>query len=839
MDRLNTSTSFDSSGRRAALLRRPVAFLFVLLSCPVATCQDELRPSYGQAASPAGIGRYEPGTWGVVAVQLANPADTSVEVLPVLSFQEDSNVQFGRKVWIPPRARRMTWYPVRTPKEAPLKNRPWQVHSLLFDPNSESDAPIPARGGEMQIENILPMGRGRALTALIVDDENEDAVRELIWGVRLTRNYRKTYSTLDVRRLPPTVDSLDGLDQLVVASDQVFADTAACTAIREWVHRGGNLWVMLDLVNPDLISRLAGDACQVSVVDSVGRTRLQFYSHDTRGRQPSGDERRFDHPVEMVRAVFSGFRSSHTVDDWPAAAWTDVGRGNLLVTTVGSRAWLRPKTPLDQLPEIGGESNGSVLFVATEPLQQVAFEFLAEQESAPLEPGDFEQVVSEQIGYRIVSRGNVGAFLGVFCAGLSLVGGFLWLRGRLEHLGWLGPLAVAVTSVLLLGVGRASRESVPKTVVVTQFAETSPFTDEIQVTGLAATYSAEKSTDPLGADNGGLLTPILDDHRGTVLRMISTDREKWQLHNLVVPAGQQLVPFSNSYRLEAPVAATATFGPAGVSGVIAAGPFEDIADAVLALPSTKNMALQLADGGQFTSNVNEVLAPGQFLSGGVLSDEQCRRRDIFQMMFTVDPDQRPYPTRPTLLVWAEPLDLGLHILEGVEQTGSALVSIPLQLTPPPPETQVVIPAPFMEYRAVGAETSTTYDYRKRQWSGPFPKGLDTVLQFQLPQVVLPIRLQSATLTVDIKAPARELQITGLVDGEFVVLESRNSPLGLLEFSINREDVLELNGDGELTLGINVGDARDDENSQLLDPSQAQTWKIEELQLQVTGVTLAH
>ncbi|MCA9156672.1 MAG: hypothetical protein KDA72_00015 [Planctomycetales bacterium] len=816
---------------------RAVVILFLALLCSEAGAEDDRRPYYAQAGGPAGLGTYEPGKWGAAAVQLVNPTKVPAEVLSLLNFRGNSNIQFGRRVWIPPRARRLTWFPIRAPESAPARKNVWEVQSFLFDVTTQSETPIPAAFGQMQIENILPLSRGPALTGLIVDDEHEDAMRELIWAVRLARNYRKTVSVMNVQRLPPTVECLDGLDQLVIATDQVFADTAACIAIREWLHRGGQLWILLDRVEPELVSRLTGDAFQVSVVDRIDLTRLQFHSHDAQGQRPSGEERKFDHPIEMVRAVFTGFRASHTVDGWPAAAWTKVGRGNLLVTTVGSRAWLRGWAAGEHAPAKVGDAHEGVFLVATEPLQEVAFELLTEAEPPPLTPGDFEESVSEQIGYRIASRGKVGALLGAFSIGLVVIGMFLARRDSLEHLGWLGSVAVVLTSVSLLAVGRASREAVPRAVAVTQFVETSSFTDEFQVTGLAAAYSPDKSFESLVGSRGGRLTPELDVHGGTVLRMISTDRDKWELHNLVLPAGQQLVPFSNSYHVSHPVTATATFGPNGLYGQISVGPFEQSSDAILALPSGHNMAVNLSDKGHFTSGMNDVLVSGQFLSESLLSDEQRRRMEIYHLLFRRH-DDRSYPEKPTLLMWARPLDLGFRILEGVEQTGSALVSIPLDFTSPAPGTPVVIPAPLVSYRAVGAETSFAYDNRRRKWSGPFNKGLDTVLRFRIPQQVLPIQLDSVTLTIDIKAPSRELQILGLLNGEFTILDSRRSPLGKLGFEIDRADVLQVNSDGDLTLGINVGDARDGESNRLLDPSEAQTWTIEDLQLELTGKTVA-
>jgi hypothetical protein len=136
------------------------------------------------------------------------------------------------------------------------------------------------------------------------------------------------------------------------------------------------------------------------------------------------------------------------------------------------------------------------------------------------------------------------------------------------------------------------------------------------------------------------------------------------------------------------------------------------------------------------------------------------------------------------------------------------------------------------------ETALAYDNRRGKWSGPFDKGLNTVLRFQIPQQVLPIQLDNIKLTIDIKAPSRELQIQGLFNDDFVLLDSRKNPIGRLEFTIDRQDIMQVTSEGELMLGIHVGDARDGESNRLLDPSEAQTWTIDDLQLELTGNTVA-
>lgn len=792
-------------------------------------------PYYNSPAGASGVQRYDPRTWGVVEVQLANPGRQSKELLSVMAFRDHADRQFGKRTWVPANARRTTWFPVLTPAVPPAEGKSWSVQSFLFEGDSQETA-ILARTGEMQMDSYLLLGRGLPLTGLIADPDDMDELTHLLWAARLSRNLPKSVVWLEWERLPPTVESLDGLDQLLVASNQVLSHPATCAAIRNWLHRGGRLWLYLNAVDPDTIGALVGDALQISVVDRVQRDRLQVSSHELRTKQPSGPELQLDHPVELLRVMFSQAQPSHTVDDWPVAAWTTVGRGALLVTTLSAPAWLRARTPSDQLPNTPDDRNDHVQYLATEPLLEVASQFFIERNPPAIAPHALQDNAAEQIGYSIVGRPRVAAVLGVFCAGFALVGIVLARRRMLEQLGWIGPLAAVIASAVLLSIGHASREAVPRTVVMLQTAEVSPFSEEIQVSGLATTYSADKSADLRAASAGGVFWPELGERDGQVLRMISTDRHRWELRNLTMPAGQQSFPLTHSYQPTEPVRAVCTFGADGLEGTIIPGPFEGLADAVLAMPSTRNLAVELRDGGRFAVAADAVLAPGEFLTGPLLTDEQRRRSRILELLSEPQHGTEAYPAQPTLLLWAKPLDLGFQILSGAQHTGSTLVSLPLRLVPPAPGTAIQISGPFVRYRPVGAAQSVTFDERRRRWVGPLPTGVETTLQFQLPSEVLPIRVTSATLTISIRALSRELQIIGFAEDQPVLLESSRSPLGTVEFPIDREDVLRVNDAGELMLGINVSDIHDDEGNRVLDPSDAQQWRIDDVQLSISGMT---
>ena len=54
-----------------------------------------------------------------------------------------------------------------------------------------------------------------------------------------------------------------------------------------------------------------------------------------------------EEPVDFLRVVVDGADVRYTVDGWPAAVWLRAGRGQVLVTTLAARGWVRPRTTRD------------------------------------------------------------------------------------------------------------------------------------------------------------------------------------------------------------------------------------------------------------------------------------------------------------------------------------------------------------------------------------------------------------------------------------------------------------------------------------------------------------
>jgi hypothetical protein len=775
-----------------------------------------------------GVNTFRPQRWGVVGVTVANPSDRPAEVLSSHYFGDQSDRQFARQLWIPARAKRAAWHPVLPPANSP-RGMSLPVKSLLIDRSHEREVVIGDRGDTLTHDGLLPTQPDTSpVTGLIADPDDAHAART-VQVARVALTLPPRVARLDGDSLPPTTESLQALDQLVVASDRPAADPAGCRAIRGWLHGGGRLWVRLDRVAPGTAALLLGEDFPGTVVDRVELTRWQFEQerasadpddelYDTpRGkdvRRTDGAIDPFEAPVEMARVLVPGVRPVHTIGGWPASFWVRSGRGLVLFTTVGPRVWVNPRPEGDRAK--GDPQNPVAGYEETEPLRQLARPFLKPRDGPLLKPQAFTPLVSAEVGHRVVGRGTVLAVLGAFCVALAAGGWWFGRRGDLAHLGWAGPAAAVGAALVLVVVGYSARTRVPPTLAVAQLVEIAPGAEDAPVTGLLALYNPEGAAAPLGAERGGAFLPDMKGQGGTTRRMVRTDLDRWHWENLDLPPGLHLAPFEVTARLSEPVSARATFGPGGVSGTLALGPFREPADAIIALPSRRHVAVRLSETG-FTAGPSNQLAPGQFLAAEVLSEAQRHRQAVYRELL----DQRVwprYPARPTLLVWAAPLDLGFTFVEGARRSGAALLAIPLALDRPAPGTVVKIPAPFLPYQPLTGDGLTLlHDPKHNDWVGPRAAPARAVLRVQVPRELLPLRVERAVIDADVSAPGRPFEVSA---GP-TVLATRSGPTGRVRIEIDNPDALRPDAGGAIDLGLAVGAG----------PGE---WRINDLQIELTG-----
>ena len=784
---------------------------------------------FARLGTARGMRQYVSETWGVVGVDLINPANEQGEVLATFRTRRIPDIEFARRIQVPARSIRRTWVPIKVPKASRRAPRV-RYFGKLIDTRSGSEVVLRNIHEGVEHEVDLRLTHDVPVTGIFLEDRSKlnshaaDLAYETLIALRTARGCNRRLVMFAGRHVPATPLVFDGLDAIVLYDNRFGDDATVVSTLRAWLHDGGQLWIMLDQVDFGCVERLLGNTFSCGLVDRVQLDTVDIQPVNPRPSVNYPSSEQYERPVDFARVVVTDMEVTHTVGPWPAAFSCDMGRGRVVFTTVGGRAWIR---------------RPRVRHVAWDPETMTNYEPTPELEELPLEqppslrsysPDSLEPYLAEQIGYRVVSRTPVLAILGLFCVCLLTAGTYLARTGRLERMAWLVPSAAVLASVPLVWVGARARHTVAPTVGQAQFVEVGESDNAATVSGLLAVYDSEPNDGPLGAQRGGCFELDGAGLQGTVRRMVWTDLGQWQWENLHLPAGVRTATFHRPTVLEQAVQATGTFSEAGFVGHVT-GPFPTLTDAVIATPGVPCLAVQ-SDGTALRAGPGDVLPRGQYLSEALLSDEQTRRQEVYDSVLGSAEGRLSPITRPTLLGWSEPVDMGFRFPRGVEHVGAALWSIPLKIARPERGTIVVIPPPMIASRIAkgpGADgVSPLFDARSGQWI-PSTIASRTWLQFQIPQPVLPIELHRVRLTMQITAPSRRLQVLRLVEGGEEILFSETNPIGRFEWTIDPESLPEMDESGAMIFGISVSNASGNDHGNV-----SAAWKIDFVSLEARG-----
>lgn len=807
-----------------------------------ALAQDTSRTSspirFSELGSPCGVNQYMSDAWGVVRTSVFNTADQSGDVLAAFGFSTDPEWQFARRVWVPAHALRRTWVPVKLPHLSPSQES-IVCYGLLIDDRSGSEVVLRDDHEGVQHSTLLRVNQDRPVTAVFVDDDEESDLDEVDYAyeaaiaLRTARGYQRGLVSIRDRDLPPLRDAFDGLDQIVLWNDRFAGDMAILAALRAWLNDGGELWIMLDRVDFAGVERLLGEMFTCQLVNRVGLSEVAIQdspppSPDA-APSPAAPQPAFQCglPLNFVRVVVSGMKVTHTVQGWPAAFWRSVGRGRVVFTTVDAQAWIRRATALRPR----WDPNRMTDYEPTPQLDELP---LIKVRPPPLaQPEVFRDYLSEKIGYRVASRGPVSAILGLFCGLLLLAGAGLARRRHLEHLAWIAPCLALAAAAPLAGLGLQSQRAVPATVGQAQYLEVADGAEHITGSGLLTFYDPAPAPAAAGARQGGVFAPEGAGQAGTTRRMVWTDLDQWHWENLRQTTGLRTASFQWSSDVPERLAVRGTFTAAGFAARWT-GKVLPLSDAIILAPAQPCLAVQ-ARGAGLLGRPGDVLAPGRYVQSRWLSDEQRRRQAVIEQMLHREGGQTAEISRPLLWGWSDPLDLGFEFPRHQQQVGAALWSLPLEIDKPPVGTQVVIPSPFVRFRAfnrlAGENASPLYDYRTGLWIRS-QNATETWLRFQVPEAALPLRIERARFTLQITAPSRTVQIVRRTGDRTETLRKASNPIGQIELTLEGGTLPELDPAGRLALGIVVSAKADAAGS-----PQASAWKIDSAQLEVAGTVL--
>ena len=823
---------YEASRIRSHAARQVLATLLLAVIWPApTTAEDAVRARPFHVRPLGSFGIYAPGKWGTVAIDVANPTGDAVELLTSVYFTGDSSRQAGRQLWVPPHAKRSSWFPLRLPSNTTRDQQHLELHSLLFDRSLGQDVPLRTPQGAQAQSGIVAVEHQRPVTGIIADAEDVH-VREVVLAMRRAQNRSERVVFLDVERLPPLTQALDAFDQLVLSSD-ALGRSAALSAVRSWLYAGGRLWVMLDQVDSANVALLLGEDFDLHVVDRVALTEVKIEAAIGQSQYPDGRHRQLASPADLVRVLPMSGDVAYQVGDWPVAIWQRVGRGQVLLTALEDRAWIDDMQVGNRDPS---EQELPSPPVATKPLTILANEFLQTRPAAVMPTRVLREFVKEQIGYRIVDGGIVAGLLGGFCLAM-IAGGILLTRlGCLEHLAWLGAVSAVAVASVLMAVGNASRRQVPPTVAVAEFVHAFPEAEQAMVTGLAALYLREPLSEPWQGRDEAVPQFEKTVDSANINRLVWTDLNTCHWENLALSPGIHFATFSSTPRLGKSMAARATFTPDGITGRLDVAHFKNLADAIIATPTGKNLAVHIKTDGQFSATTDDLLPTDRFVTSLALSDLQLQRAEVYRELLAPDRSSI-FPASPTLLVWAETTQIPLDLFANVPAQGTALLALPLTIERPLPGSRITIPAALLPFESVagisGTPPSAAYDNSKRQWIGPLQRGSSITLRFQLPTEVLPITLSEAEIEIEIHAPRRDLQIATVSGGRELAVKKFASPAGRVRCRIDNGQLLQLDERGGLLLTLTVGSHPDEELAGVAEVG----WRIEDVRLDASGVTL--
>ncbi|MFM2096483.1 MAG: hypothetical protein RIS70_3607 [Planctomycetota bacterium] len=724
-----------------------------------------------------------------------NATDQDGSALVSAYFGPATERQFARRMWVPPHAHRTTWLPIQVPSGIAANVQRQELTTLALDEEGDREL-LRRREGDLLTSNMpLPITHDagnmgsyfrKPLAANVTgaDNPDEDAWDTAL-AARKSAELNASISDLSSDFQPPWPESLRGLEQILLTADRITNDSAGIAVLRSWLRGGGRLWICLDRVEPSTVEAILGNAVNFQVVDRVQLDRFELESVDLVKRERIKEPCDFEDPVDFVRIVHSSSDVVSWVDGWPAAFWVPFGEGEVLITTLGPRGWRAPKT---ERPTIA--------------LQTIAGRLFANREGR-VDPQAFQSSLQQQIGYRVPSRSIAMSVLGGYCFALLASGGILAKRKRLDALAWLVPGITITATVALVAIGIAHTTSVPSKIALGQLLEIAPQTNEARVTGLAAIYDHRSQNIDLTTDHRNWLIPSVSDP-SAIQRLVWSDDDRVTASDMETNAGS--IGFASMHGQVAMlehVALEAEFNESGLVGKLRTGELGAATDAVIVAPPAPALAVALNDDGDFTANEEQVLSAEQYIASTLMTDEQRRRQDYFRALLNPS-DTFVFPRRPSVFFWCNPVDIGIRMPEGFLVAGSALAVVPLEIRRTPPDTAFRVPSTFLEMTAAqGQAKSSAYNRRTGQWVKGLTVASETPLRFQLPAEVLPCELSTATLTIRINAPSRELQVKTYRTTDSQVVRAFRSPIGVIALELKAGD-LQLDAAGGLTLGLAIG-----------------------------------
>jgi hypothetical protein len=810
------------------------------------------------------IRSYLTENWAKVDFTVVNTAKEPRLARVAFFFISRPDVQYARDVWVPGQSSNTSWVLLGPPPLQPGSSMARDVEVLLYDRTGGREQLV-LPPGEMRVRSHGFLYHPRESITCVLVDRSEPTVSSVPrWNeiteqaLRLLYVYRRTSGQVPIHLelypdpfLPASAEAFDGIDTFVLAGRRLAEDPAGALALRRWLQQGGTLWVMLDLADPAVVARLLGDNVPIQVVDRTSLTKLQVVVPRLQASEQSPPVE-LERAVDIVRVLLTPeYQVLHTINGWPASFTRSFGRGKVLFTTVGAPAWFRERTEKDGPLALEGFAD---LPVPLQPLLELSRKFgIVNQPNTPglqskgtkatadalpcLEASRrrdiaaLDGIVEGEIGYSVPARSLAAMVFASFLSALVGAGLILQLGRRLEIAALCGPVLAIGAALAFVLIGQSSRHAVPPTMSSAEIVSVAPASPEQSVAGLVAQYRPDGGVLPVSSTAGGMLELDTSGLQGQTRRRVISDLRDWYWEDLAVPAGLRMGEYHYTIRTDPPLGAVAQWGPKGLSGQINSGPYHQLADALIRAPTGRPVAVRLGANGAFAARIEDRLAEDQYLTQAVLSDRQQRRVEVYRRLM-VGNDPVEANGQELLYVWSEHYAMPFALERGARKVASSLLAIPLEFVRPPSDTAVSIPGGFVPCSRM---------LNQKMVLPVLESGspVDMVLRFQVPQSILPLKLERARLTTTVRAPARHFTVAAFEGAggglsRPVELFKGDGLTETISVDISRRDLLEMDKQGGFYLKIAVGDLP----GEVREPGgNTLRWSLGPPELEIAGRTL--
>lgn len=807
--------------------------LVSFFSHPAALASDDLSFD-GVFLTP--LSRVVPGGVLVLQARVGNSGQSLAEGTIVVSVDEFPKTPSARRVVLHPG--QQTQLNLFVPIPENLQGiKSLHITATMMVQNGGRQVILERDGSPARHTLAIEVGSGRTFAMALKNEslkkpdwqwpqELPPTVYEFAIAARIESGNDRVVATFDDHSVPLNHADWEGLDLFVIADPRILDDGAFVDSLRRYIASGGRVWIMLDLVPCSLVRPLLGTN---QLCEEIERVELNDFvvNHAGTTVQHSEQERRVvsETDLPMVRVLQQGGRVRFDVDGWPAAIEMNVGYGQIVLTTLDSRAWIEPSTK----KSTKGES-----FQSTYQPRVWAKYFTvdANETKSTLPLNEQLDYPLSQIGNPVVPREWVAMLLiGSFVI-LMLLGLCFRYIGRSASLAWSVPCATILLSTGLVCAANWMRRDIPESLSRFQIVEVSSDGSFAQIREQAAVFLETAESMQLESSHDGTATTGETIASGAP-SFVQKDFQKWSLANDAWPPGVWRYEADTTVPTEQMIA-RGVLSKDGLHVRLPENTPWSLEDPILSFSTGDPLLCDPSDGG-FLVNTTIDVEGDRWIAGSLLSDEQQRRLEIYRRFF--QPDKKIQRLTRRLYGWT-PAWSHSNWNRELKQLGSALVSIPIELERPMMGTEVFVPHGLIRLQrdTTNVSLTGTFDDRTGVWRKENSEGAEVGLQFTLPPEVVPFASSEIVLELDIRAPQRDVSIAIQTKSGEVELAKLESPSIPWSKSIAVADVLESARDGILDVKMKVSESRSQKSQGLA--ASVIPWQVDHFHVSMRGTVLA-